>query len=640
MGTTDMKLNLIRLIKKHKAAYYTGKPTISDEEYDALEDQLREIDSENPVLMSIGSEVKASAARLPFPMGSQTKIKATGVSEISRFQDKYQGTYVVSDKLDGISCLVTYTDGKLDSVYTRGDGKYGQDITTKLRDKFPATIAKGAMAVEKTTAFRGELIIPKKRWDTSMGTNARSVVAGLVNAKSPKPNIMKLVKFVVYEIKYPLMRPSDGLNLAKACGFHMVHWELVKSLNAGILTDILIRRKKESAYDIDGIVVAHDELTRDYEIVNEKLMNPTTSFAFKDLSTMEGDEAIVEDVEWKVSKDGKLKPTVVFKDPVNLGGVQIRRATGHNAANIETNGIGRGAVVHVIRSGDVIPYITRVITPSVPCMPSEHDTKWDETHTDLVLSGEGGETRLPILSSFISKMKLDGLGPGIAKVLFESHGVSSPYDFLAIRDETQVPKGVAGKKILEHIERLKKNGVDYRRLAVATNLLGLGMAKKKLDNLLEKYPEIESGHIPNVSAIASVAGFSETSAPNVHEGLVAVRSFIHDMKSIGYTFGSVSVSANEVSKKFRVMSQIKNTRLKDAIENGACIGSVNGNGTTIHVAVSGFRDEELEKQLKRCGVVVQSAVNGKTDALVVKDLNKSTKLIKARELGIEIVVIG
>ena len=136
------------------------------------------------------------------------------------------------------------------------------------------------------------------------------------------------------------------------------------------LSEYFKDRRKNSDYLIDGIIVNNNQKHK-----RTKKGNPKYAFAFKDVLEVQMAFATIKNIEWNASKDGYLNP-VVNLEPVELGGVTIKRVTAYNAKFVKDNSLGKGAIVKIIRSGDVIPYIMGVISPS-------KDGKWQQPPLDV-----------------------------------------------------------------------------------------------------------------------------------------------------------------------------------------------------------------------------------------------------------------
>jgi NAD-dependent DNA ligase len=285
------------LIKIANQAYHNdGKPLFSDAIYDLVLEYFAKLVPDHPLLSQsyIGALPTKNKVDLPTFMASLDKLKEQ--EDIARWLEKFKGAYVVSDKLDGISCL--YHQSKL---YSRGNGNQGQDISHLLKYITLPNIDTDMMV-------RGELIISKTDFEKHIKdkrTNARNTVAGLANSKSVDPEIAKYVKFIAYECIHPRMKPSEATILLEKLKFNVVYYKPLASLDANVLSTILNNRREKSAYEIDGIVVVHDDI---HEIAKDS--NPTYAFAYKNILTNTQAEVTIKRVIWQVTKNAFLKPVV------------------------------------------------------------------------------------------------------------------------------------------------------------------------------------------------------------------------------------------------------------------------------------------------------------------------------------------
>jgi NAD-dependent DNA ligase len=313
---------------------------------------------------------------------------------------KYSGPFVLSCKLDGVSGMYS-TEGKTPKLYTRGDGNIGQDISHLIPFlKLPK---------EKGIVVRGEFIIPKETFDEKykvLFANPRNLVSGIVNSKSADKK-MEDLHFVAYELIRPQMIPSEQMKHLTNAKFEVVQHITTETLTNDMLSQVLVDWRKNYAYEIDGVIVANDGI---YE---RHSGNPEHAFAFKMVLSDQVAEAKVVDVIWTPSKDGYLKPRVQI-EPINLGGVCIEYATGFNAGFINENNIGVGSLIEIIRSGDVIPYIRKVVVPAkYPKMPNVL-YKWNDTNVDIMLQDiDSDETvREKNITGFFRGIGVEGLSSG------------------------------------------------------------------------------------------------------------------------------------------------------------------------------------------------------------------------------------
>jgi len=347
---------------------------------------------------------------LPYEMAYMDKIKpVTGAVTI--WKQKYSGPYVLSCKLDGVSGMYS-TEGGIPKLYTRGNGKVGQDVSHLIPYlKLPKTSGKSGIVV------RGEFVIPKSVFHDKYATkfaNPRNLVAGIVNRQTIDEKVHDL-HFVTYEVIVPELKPSAQMRTLMERGFETVlnREAMSGDLTNELLSEILVKWRAEYLYEIDGVIVTNDK------VYSRKSGNPDHSFAFKMVLSDQIAEAKVVDVLWTPSKDGYLKPRVQI-EPIQLGGVKIEYATGFNAAFIEQNKIGLGALIQIIRSGDVIPHIRSVTTPSEQAKMPNVPYKWNDTHVDIMLEDAGSDetVREKNVTGFFRGIGVDGLSSGnVARII-------------------------------------------------------------------------------------------------------------------------------------------------------------------------------------------------------------------------------
>ena len=219
---------LVKILKEADDAYHNkGIDIITDAHYDLIKLHLKEISPKNPYFKNVGFKPPDKLKiKLPYYLGSQNKIKYGNIKDLDNWFSKFNNPteYVISEKLDGISCLFMNHNDEI-KIYTRGDGVYGIDISY-LKDyiKFPSNIPNGF-------AVRGELIISKKNWELlkDIGANARNVVAGVINSKTIKKNILEKVDFVVYDVFNQRVKNEEALKLAKKLKFNIVKYKVIKT---------------------------------------------------------------------------------------------------------------------------------------------------------------------------------------------------------------------------------------------------------------------------------------------------------------------------------------------------------------------------------------------------------------------------
>ena len=264
------------LTKADKAYHLDGNEIISDEYYDILKSRLKERAPKNPYFKKVGFKPPDKIkTKLPYYLGSQNKYKLEDIKEIDRWLSKYKSPveYYISEKLDGISCLITTNDHGNINIYTRGDGFYGIDISY-IKD-YIKTIPK---KLPSNFAVRGELLLSKVNWEKikEHGSNPRNVVAGVINSKSINELILPLIEFVAYDYLSERIAINDAMEYLKSIGFKIAINKLIShKINSSELLENLKEFKSKSKYEIDGIVITHN---KSYPLEDGK--NPEYAFAF------------------------------------------------------------------------------------------------------------------------------------------------------------------------------------------------------------------------------------------------------------------------------------------------------------------------------------------------------------------------
>jgi DNA 3'-phosphatase len=628
----NKKADIIALLMKADDAFFNDNEdgiVIKDDIYDIIKDYVKNKYPKDKYFKRIGADVKNKVV-LPYYMGSLNKIKDSE-EEITKYQAKYLGQqFRISDKLDGVSCMLVYTSGKI-KMYTRGNGREGQDISHLLDyvNDIPPIRHGNEIKIfglsNTEIAVRGELIISKKNWEElgkmgKQGANPRNTVSGAINSDILNKDILSKIDFVAYSLVYPKL--IDGIDKVKNMGFNTVYSIGARLLKLENLSNILERRRVESDYVIDGIVI--EDVSKYYEV--EKGKNPDHAFAFKSIHTLEQVEVIVTKVEWNVSKDMYMKPIVMFNE-IDLDGVKIKQATGFNGQYITKNVIGPGSRIIIIRSGNVIPHIHNVLTPSAngkPSMPGieGEDYKWNETHVDIMMLNKNGDKNrdfdIKNLIYFMKTASIENMGPGnISKIYDAGFDNIKKIANITKNDLLQINgfKEKTAENIINALTVLKD--IDCLILMDASNIMGRGFSYKKLKLITDSFPSILLHDKNNrdktlkltVEDLLKVDGIAETSA----------KLFIDNLPKFYEFYDNLGIKCKEKSSN------------NDIVINTNIFGK--------SFVFSGFRDKDLEEYIINMGGFIKTSISKNTDYLVVADLNEnSSKADKARSIGVPLIL--
>lgn len=554
---------------------------LTDDEYEYIKDYVLSMDPEfenelghENIQVDKGAK---NAVKLPVWMGSMDKKPSIASDQMN---------VVLTDKLDGVSCLFVNDKTNGLKLYTRGNGALGQDIT-HLR-----TFVNGVKNTKKDFMIRGELIMEKNVFEEikENESNARNTVSGIVNSKKPNQKYKGLVDFVGYEVISPSMKPLDQMLFMNEMKIPCVHYFMKDRISPDDIHQALIDRKNNSAYEIDGIIVTKNI---QYEQINSG--NPKHAFAYKHNFDDNAMTTTVTNIIWNLSKNGHYKPTVEF-EKITISDVNIQKATGFNGKYIYENKIGPGTIIKVQRSGDVIPYITEVVKSTYPSMPLEY--VWSASGNDIMVKSKTNNSELDktLFEHMVTSLKFDRFGKKSIEKLYESgvHTLADLYK-LTIKDILKINgfQNKSATNLFESIQYRKKE-ITCVEYMFASKCFDEGIGKKTLIKITDVYGNDDEVTLEQLIHIEDVG---ESRAKSYLEGLKAFKKFKKDNQL---------VCVSKVQTPMVVQSNV----MKDKI-----------------IVFTGFRDAELEKKIESMGGKVGSSVNKKTTHLVYKSLEKSSKKI-------------
>ena len=451
-----------------------NKLALTDNEYEYIKDHVLSLDPGfEKAIGHTHIEVdkrNKNIVRLPVWMGSMDKKRSIN-SDLTNV--------VLSDKLDGVSCLFVNDLVNGVKLYTRGNGEYGQDITH---------LSAFLNGVHKHNSIdfmiRGELIVKKKEFERTKEneSNGRNTVSGIVNAKKPNPKYKDKIDFVGYEVLSPAFVPSQQIQFMKEMNIRCVHSEMKTRISPEAIHQTLISRKNESEYEIDGIIITNDVM---YSNISG---NPKHAFAYKHNFDDNAVITTVENVSWNLSKNGHYKPTVEF-ERVCINDVNIQRATGFNGKYIYEKRIGPGTIIKVQRSGDVIPYISEVIHCTLPSMPPNYI--WSNSGNDIMVKSKINNRELDkkLFEHMISTLKFDHFGKKSIEKVYDS-GVRTLSELYEITiDDLLRIEGFQKKSATNLINSLetRKKEITCVEYMVASKCFDEGIGKKTLIKITNQF---------------------------------------------------------------------------------------------------------------------------------------------------------
>jgi NAD-dependent DNA ligase len=600
---TSNESEITRMIVLSNDEYYNSSSTLlTDTEFDILKEYASEKYPTNSEINCIGAPITKNKVTLPYDMPSMDKIKPD-TNALSQWKMKYSGPYVLSCKLDGVSGMYS-TEDKERKLYTRGDGKVGQDITHILR------VLKLPESREKIVV-RGEFIISKQKFNEKYRgafSNPRNLVSGIINSKTLDYKTEDL-DFVAYEVIRPEMKPSEQMDFLDRLGFNVVQntYSTKTNLENEMLSNTLLLWRLNYKYEIDGIIVTDDN------IHTRKEGNPEHAFAFKMVISDQMAEVKVVDVLWEPSKSGYLKPRVQI-EPVQLCGVTIQYVTGFNGSFIESNKIGIGSVIQIIRSGDVIPHIKSVTVPAEnPRMP-EVPYHWTKNHVDLVLDNleDNKKVKEKNITEFFTKLEVDGLSGKTVEKIMEAGLDTIPKILKAPKSEFYKVKGFKETMVnkIYYGIRDKVEKASLLDIMAASNQFGRGIGERKIKPILETCPDIltkQESIEYKYERLLQIRGIGTENARSFTEN---IENFMKFLKECGLE-KKLYIDSNT---KSREVLEIKTDRSHPLFEK--------------HIVMTKFRDPVLKEKIIKKGGIIDENIGKNTHILIVKskeDQSSKTK---------------
>ena len=645
-------------IRYHESLYYVlDRPEISDAEFDKLMQQLKQLETEHPDLITsdsptqrVGGKPREGFVKVPHssPMlsldNTYSEEELRGwerrVHELSGRSDV---DYVCELKLDGMSLALIYEKGKLVRGVTRGDGSVGEDVTLNVRTVrsipllIPAEKLKKA-AIPADFEVRGELLMPtasfkkineeREREGLPTFANPRNFTAGTVRQLDSNITAQRRLDYFPYMLlrngRTYFDRHSKTLGALDAAGFKVnQNRKLVSSMDEVWSFIQQWEAKRDSLpYEIDGIVVKVDRTTLQDEL-GFTGKAPRWAIAYK--YAARAGITKLENVRWQVGRTGKLTPVAELV-PVSIGGTMVRNATLHNMDEIERLGVKIGDWLQVERGGDVIPKVAKVVDDKdhsrgegdieAPDNCPVCGTKVVRTEGEVDYRCVNANCPAKLLGTilhFASRgvMNIDGMGDALVAQLTDHGLVKNVADIYKLTKENLLSLERMGEKsaqnILDEIENSK-------RLPLERVIYGLGIrfvGERTAEFLAEHFGSMDALEHASVEELQNV----DEVGPRIAE-------------SIAEFF---SIPANR--KLVERLREAKLTLTGEKKQRGTKLA---GKTFVLTGTLPRFTRDEAKKMIEDAGGKVTGSVTRKTD-YVVAGSDAGSKLDKARELGVAVI---
>ena len=609
------------LIRHHQELYYNGEPEISDEEFDALWDELASIDPANPIIASIGADRSDRWPKYRHRMIMGSLSKASDPESFLAWAAKVRyPLYLVQYKLDGASIELQYDEGGFARAVTRGDGVIGDDITPNavrmngVPNRLPEPF---------TGSVRGEVLMSKRVHASKYSdkANCRNAANGLMKRKDGQG--VEDLDIVCYDAVGRLptgeafSTEREKIAWLKRMGFNVVPTIECKSPEEIIVYRAKIMELRPTLeYDIDGLVVKGDRI--DFEDMNK--MRPELQIAFK-FSPEEAVTTLIA-VEW--SESGTTVTPIGIVEPVRLAGTTVQRANLANPGIIRSMDLRIGSKVVITKRGEIIPKIESLVENPKDAIPIPIPS-----HCSLCGAGLIDEdTRLYCpnaecpgkayhrLEKWLSVIDIKDIGSTLLKRLFEAKRVVRIPDLYSLTIDDLIPFERIGQKSAQKILRniRERNEVSLSQFIAGFDIEGIGllMAEKLIE---AGYDTLDKILAASPADFEKIAGFAEISAKTLYEGLRLVEEDMRKLVDSGYV---------------RIRPPLPKTQ--------RTANPVSGNSFCFTGELRSMKRSEAEKLVREKGGIIKSSVTKDLDYLVTNDPSSgSEKNRKAKELSIKII---
>lgn len=630
---------LVKQLNEYRDVYYNeARSDVSDAEYDRLFDELSELENETGVVytnsptQTVGYEVKSELEKVEHshPMLSLDKTKS--VDDLVKFAgDK---DCILSLKMDGLTCLLTYENGELVQAETRGDGEIGELIThnAKVFENIPLSIDyKGHFEIEGEAIITYEDFdkINKSLPDDKKYKNPRNLASGSVRQLDSKIAAQRHIKFIAWKVPTDIASSSfiNRLQYALDIGFDTVPFLPIRgNCNAefiNIVVEQLRKRAKEKSFPIDGLVATYNDITYG-ESLGTTGHHPKHSIAFK--FAEDSAETVLREIEWSMGKTGSLTPVAIF-DSVDLAGTSVSRASLHNISIMKELNVSIGSTVTVVKKNEIIPQIiycdANAVDVDIPttCPVCSGETQIVKENDSEVLMCTNPHCKGKLLgrvSHFVSKkgMDISGLSEETIKKFVELGWITEITDVYNLEkhyDRLSTMSGF-GRKSVDKLRKSIENSKTVRldKFITSLSIPGIGTSQsKELSKVFGTWNEFRDASVGCYN-FTQLDGFGDVLNNNIH-------SWFEDMSNIADYLASLMTFESE--------------------DNSKTNNSLNGKSFVVTGKVYKFKNrDEVKEAIEKFGGKVTGSVTKSTFALINNDIeSNSSKNKKAKELGVQII---
>jgi len=635
-------------IESHNRAYYVeDAPKISDYDYDKLMRALIELENLHPELITpdsptqrVGGTPSEGFEKVSYTRPKLSLSNAFDPGDLRDFDRRVRQTspeesYVVEYKFDGLTVVLNYEDGLFVRGATRGDGEVGENVTSNLKTvKTIPLRLKEAVTLE----VRGEVFMGKKDFEAlnqrrlseneAVFANPRNAAAGAIRQLDPKLTALRPLDIFIFNLETPenlgLKTHTQALTYLKELGFKTSQVKAFSDIENIIeYTSVMEVERRNLAFEIDGLVIKVDNL-EERELLGNTTKSPRWAIAYK--FSPDQAETTLNGITVQVGRTGALTP-VAELDPVTLAGSVIARATLHNEDNIRDKDIRIGDHVVIQKAGDVIPEVDHVVfekrtgkevafkMPKTCPACGEPTFRIDGEAVTKCVNMACPAQVFRKLVHFTSRdaMNIEGLGPGVLRLLIDKKIVANPVDIYHLSEQKEVlitleklgEKSV--QKLLAAIEDSKNRELSRIIYGLGIPLVGARGAKV----LAEHFKSMDTLSLATEEELKVIFDIGEKMATEIVD-------FFKTPKNIAIIKGLQEAGLNMIQESKLVSQRLQ---AKTFVLTGT---------------LPTLDRREAKALIEANGGKVSTSVSKKTDYVLAGE-EPGSKQAKARELGITII---
>ena len=521
---------------------------VADERYDRYVGRLKALRPDSPVLAKIGparaaAELGALGETVLHAAPMLSLDKAYTAEELDRWAQTFEGTVVVSPKVDGVAASLRYgPDGALLVAATRGDGERGEDFTANARlvadipGRLPLAAPSDATPGDPGVEVRGEVYMRLSVFARHAGeaANPRNLTAGTIKRKQASRRQLDDLSFFAYDLLGPdLPTESEKMRRLEALGFRTVEPLEVTKAEMQATFERWLGRRGELDYETDGVVFKSNDVAEQRRL-GATAHHPRYALAYK----FQGDsgESVLRAVEWSVARTGAVTPVAII-DPVPLSGATVSRCSLHNLNVLRRLALNVGDTVTATRRGGVIPHIeaslgggeTAVVPPPL-CPSCDAPTAIDEDTLFCSAPRECRGVQRRALEHFVKALDIEGLGEKMLAQLFEAELVRAPSDFFALTESDFLRLDLVGEvlaaKLVASIRGAKVMSLERFLLALGIDGVGSQTAKA----LTAEFGSLPAIRSASEQALGRTTGVGDKLARGIREGLERLAQLVDDLE--------------------------------------------------------------------------------------------------------------